>query len=125
VEKSKYIQFIHKTVSLIAILLGLVTVITGYRVLTGVNPGYNVFLPLLIFNVVMGFVYIVTGITSWRNPTYGKYLAATIFILNLLVLGIISYLHVTEVSVAIESVGAMSFRTTIWLVLLLGLNWKR
>ena len=122
-QQSKRIKLIHKTISIIAFLFGLVTVITGYRVLTGFDPGYHVFFPLLVFNTTMGLIYIVTSITSWYNPTYGKYLAATIFTLNLFMLIIISYLYVTESSIAVKSLRAMSFRTIIWFMLLLTLSW--
>ena len=106
-----------------AVLFGLVTIIAGTRVLAGSDPGYNVFLPLLIYNTAMGVVYIAAGVTTWRNLIRGKYAAASIFVLNFLMLVIIGYLHMTGTSVAVESVFAMIFRTVLWLMLYLGLAW--
>ncbi len=71
----------------------------------------------------MGVVYIAAGVTTWRNLNRGKYAAASIFVLNFLVLGIIGYLYMTENSVAVESVRAMMVRTVLWLMVYLGLAW--
>jgi hypothetical protein len=109
--------------ALAACLFGLVTIVAGVRVLLGSQPGYIVFWPLLIYNTVMGLVYVAGGIIAWRNIERGKHAAAVIFVLNLLVLGIIGYLYVTGSSVAIESLRAMTLRTIVWLALFLGFAW--
>ena len=106
-----------------AALFGLVTIIAGSRVLAGSSPGYIVFRPLLIYNTAMGIAYMATGVIAWRNLDQGKYAAATIFVLNLLVLGVIGYLYAAGGAVAIESVRAMIFRTVAWLALFLGMVW--
>jgi hypothetical protein len=110
-------------IAIFVILFGLLTIFAGTRVLLGFDPGYNVFQPLLIYNTLMGVVYIVTGIITWRNLIQGKRIAAAILILNLLMLGVISYLHISTNSIAVESLFAMGFRTTIWFGLLIGLVW--
>jgi hypothetical protein len=122
-ELKPNIQLLSRVLSLAAVLFGLVTIIAGTLVLTGSDPGYNVFLPLLIYNTAMGVFYMAAGVTTWRNLSRGKYAAASIFVLNLIVLGIIGYLHMTGTSVAVESVLAMIIRTAIWLMLYLGLTW--
>ncbi len=81
------------------------------------------FLPLLLYNTVMGVAYIAAGVITWSNLNRGKYMAAAIFVLNFLVLGIIGYLYTVGTSVAVESVYAMVFRTVVWLVIFLGLAW--
>ena len=54
--------------AIVAIVFGLFTVFAGSRVLLEISdPGYALFLPLLIFNTVMGFIYITAGILIWRN----------------------------------------------------------
>ena len=122
-ERPLTVRLIPRVLSLVAVLFGLVTIIAGTRVLAGSDPGYNVFLPLLIYNIAMGVVYIAAGVTTWRNIIRGKNAAASIFVLNFLVLGIIGYLHMMGTSVAVESVLAMIFRTILWLMLYLGLAW--
>lgn len=114
---------IRRALAFVAALFGLVTLIAGGRVLAGADPGYVVFRPLLIYNTAMGAAYIAAGIVAWRSADRGRHAAAAIFVLNLLVLGMIGYLHAAGSAVAVESVRAMIFRTAVWLVLFLGLAW--
>ncbi len=107
----------------IAVVFGLATVVAGLRVLGGVDPGYVVFRPLLLFNTAMGAAYIAAGIVMFRNLRGGAVAAGMIFYLNLLVLGAIGILYATGGAVAVDSVRAMTFRTVVWLVLYLALLW--
>ena len=109
--------------ALVAALFGIATIIVGVRVLAGSDPGYIVFRPLLIYNTAMGMVYVAAGVIAWRSVDRGKYAAATIFVLNFLVLGAIGYLYATGSAVAIDSLRAMILRTIVWLMLFLGMTW--
>jgi hypothetical protein len=122
-NQSRYLGIIQGVLALVAALFGLVTIIAGTRVLAGSDPGYIVFRPLLIYNTTMGIFYMAAGFIIWRNIYRGKYAAATIFILNLLVLGAIGCLYKVGNVVAIDSLRAMIFRTIVWLVIFLGLTW--
>ena len=122
-ERSTSVRLTQKVLSLIAVIFGLVTIFAGTRVLMGSDPGYEVFLPLLLYNTVMGAVYIAAGITMWVNLNRGKYAAVTMFAFNIFVLGIVGYLYAEESSIAVESVRAMTFRTIVWFVIFLGLTW--
>lgn len=115
----------RRLLAIVAIVFGLATVVAGMRVLGGADPGYVVFRPLLIFNTAMGVVYVATGIIMLLSLGKGMFAAAAVFILNLLVLGAISYLYLTGDGVAVDSLGAMTFRTGVWLVLFLGLVWLK
>ena len=116
-------RIIQGVFALIASLFGLATIVAGVRVLAGSDPGYIVFRPLLIYNAIMGMAYVAAGVVAWRSFDRGKYAAATIFVLNFLVLGAIGYLYATGSAVAIESLRAMILRTVVWLLLFLGLAW--
>ncbi len=118
-----YLSLIRKTLALIAALFGALTVFAGSRVLTGSDPGYIVFLPLLVYNTVMGFIYIGVGIVAWRNVYSGRNGAAAVFLLNLLVLATIWLLYNSGGAVAIDSLRAMTLRTAVWLLLFVGLFW--
>ena len=122
-NQPQYVRIIQGIFALIAVLFGFATIIAGARVLTGSDPGYIVFRPLLVYNTAMGIAYVAAGVIAWRSLDKGKYAAAAIFALNLLVLATISYLYATGSAVAINSVRAMTFRTVVWLVLFLGLAW--
>jgi len=107
----------------IATLFGLLTIFAGTRVLLGSDPGYVVFRPLLIFNTIMGIVYLLAAFTIWRNIKKGKHMAAVIFLLNLFVLVVIFILYMKGSLVAVDSVRAMSLRTVVWFVLFALLGW--
>jgi hypothetical protein len=117
------VRLSQRILTFVATAFGLATVVSGSRVLAGADPGYVVFRPLVIFNTAMGVVYLAAGIITLRSLEKGKVAAATIFLLNLLVLGAIGYLYAAGGAVAIESIRAMTFRTGVWLVLFLGLAW--
>ena len=107
----------------VAVLFGLLTIFAGTRVLLGTNPGYIVFRPLLIYNVVMGIVYVAAGIFAWRNIKQGMYVSATIFALNFIVLTAIFFLYSEGSSIAVDSLRAMTLRTVVWLALFTGFWW--
>lgn len=113
----------RRVLALVAIVFGVMTIVAGARVLGGADPGYMVFRPLLIYNTAMGIAYLAAGVVAWRNVVLGKRAAAAIFLLNLLVLGTIAYLYTAGSAIAVESLGAMTFRTVVWLLLFLGLAW--
>lgn len=119
----KYQELIQALLSLVAVLFGIATIVAGSRVHLGADPGYHVFHPLLIYNTVMGVVYIAAGLVAWFSVRQGGKVAAAIFALNLVVLAVIAWLYVSGEPVAIESVRAMILRTGLWLVLAIGLVW--
>lgn len=108
--------------AIIAIIFGVITIAAGGSVLTGRDPGYGVYIPLLIFNTVMGFAYIGAGVLAWRSIRGGRRAAAAILLLNALVLIGIVYLNRSGAGVADDSVGAMGFRAGVWLVLFVTLT---
>lgn len=116
-------KIIQNALALVAVLFGLLTIFAGTRVLLGSDPGYIVYLPLLIYNAVMGIVYISAGIIALRNVKQGMYVAAIIFTLNLVVLIAIFYLYTEGSSIAIDSLRAMTLRTVVWLALFAGFGW--
>jgi hypothetical protein len=125
VNDSSLTNVIRRVLALAAALFGLATIVAGVRVLTGADPGYVVFRPLLFLNAVMGFAYVGAGALAWRSLDRGTRAAAAIFGLDLCVLGVIGYLYATGSAVAIESLRAMMLRTGVWLALFVGLAWAR
>ena len=109
--------------AVIAGLFGVATLFAGGSVLLGSDPGYVVFRPLLIYNTIMGVAYLAAGITLWRSIILGKYAAGVIFLLNILVLLGITLVYRSGGAVAVESLGAMTLRTVVWLVLFLVASW--
>lgn len=110
-------RHIVKTLAaVVAVGFGLATIVAGSRVLMGSDPGYMVFRPLLVFNTVMGFVYIFAGVAIWRDVPLGRRSAGVIFVLNFVVLLWITWLYMNSGTVAGASLRAMTLRTVVWLI---------
>ncbi len=115
----------QRIAAIIAALFGLATLIAGGRVLLGYSdPGYVVYQPLLIYNTVMGLAYVAAGALIWFDLPRGKIAALGIFFLNLLALAGVMLLFSRGGGIAVESVRAMVFRTSVWLALFVVLAWK-
>lgn len=120
---SRAARFLQWALALVAALFGLLTLLAGTRVLMGADPGYLVYRPLLVYNTVMGLLYVAAGALIWNSVQRGKQAAALICLLNLLVLALAAWLHGQGQGVALDSVWAMMLRTGVWLLLFLGLAW--
>lgn len=103
-----------RLIAVLAVLFGVVTIAVGTRVLAGADPGYVVFRPLLIFNTIMGLVYVLAGAVIWRDVHRGRLWARSIALVNLVVLLAIVALFVAGSSVAVDSLAAMTVRTVAW-----------
>ncbi len=122
-NRPKYLKITQKTLAVLAVLFGAVTIFAGSRVLVGTSPGYVVFFPLLVFNTLMGFVYVGVGAISWRNLHLGKMGAFAIFALNLIVLVAVGIAYTPGGELAMDSLLAMTLRTVVWLAIFCGLWW--
>lgn len=112
---------IRRIMAVVAIAFGLLTIFAGGRVLFGgVDPGYVVFRPLLAFNTAMGVVYAIAGVALWRDRHRSVRAAGMIVALNLAALGTIVVLYSSGGGVAVDSLRAMTFRSAVWLALLVG-----
>lgn len=113
----------QKILITVAVTFGLLSIFAGTSVILGSNPGYTVFRPLLVYNAAMGVVYVIAGIAAWRNIKQGTYMAASIFVLNLIVLTVIYFLYIEGEAIAVDSLRAMSLRTVVWFALFAGFWW--
>ncbi len=102
-----------------AALFGLVTLFAGGRVLLGVDPGYVVFKPLLIFNTLWGMAYFAVGVLAWRGSAIALRGAGAIALVNLGVLAALLMRWEPQGPIARTSLLAMGFRTAVWAVLFL------
>ncbi|MCC6245336.1 MAG: hypothetical protein IT353_21020 [Gemmatimonadaceae bacterium] len=111
--------------AIVAVVFGVLTVFAGTRVLLGhSDPSYVVFKPLLIFNTAMGVAYSAAGLVMWRGSRWSLPAACAIVLLNLIALGTIVFVYLSGRKVAVESLGAMAFRSAVWLLLLVGVVWR-
>lgn len=115
-------KIMHKIAAIIALLIGIMSVISGSLVLLNYKiPNYNVLNWLVIYNVILGFISIIAAIFIWKNTKYARKLILIILILHILVL---AYLYFFSKEAALESLKAMSFRISIWIVIYL-LTYKK
>lgn len=104
-------------------IFGVLTLVASSRILyLGSDPGYVVFMPLLIFNHIMGVCYLIAGYLIWRNTQKSEMAALAVFLLNLIMLITIFIVYFMDSGVAINSFGAMTFRTIVWLLIFISLK---
>lgn len=108
--------------ALLALLIGIMSVISGSMVLLNYNiPNYNVLNWLVIYNVILGGITLVAAILIWKNNKSARKIVFVILISHLLVF---LYLYFLNQEVALESIKAMGFRVSVWTVIFL-LTYKK
>ena len=104
-----------KLAAVLALFIGMMSVVAGSKVLLGIDSkDYTILTWLVSYNVIFGFLSIFAAYLIWK----GKGKALTIFILAshftvFLVLKFFSN------DAALESIGAMIFRTGIWALIVI------
>ncbi|MDQ8153292.1 MAG: hypothetical protein P3B98_01410 [Gemmatimonadota bacterium] len=119
---------VERVVAVVALVFGLATVLAGGSVLRGRDPGYVVYRPLLVFNTIMGGVYLAAAMQAWRRQASARAMAAAIVMANAAVwLWIMVRSRPGDGAVADDSVRAMTLRLAVWVVLFALLNrvWRR
>ena len=110
-------KILHKIAAILALLIGIMSVISGSMVLLNYNiPNYNVLNWLVVYNVILGGICIVAGILIWKNNKSTRKIILAILISHLLVF---LYLYFLSQEVALESIKAMGFRVSVWTVIFL------
>ena len=100
--------------AIITLLIGIMSVISGSLVLLNYNiPNYNVLNWLVIYNVIFGAISIVVAYHIWKNNSIAKKMVVFILASHTF---IAIYLYFFSESMALESIKAMSFRISIWIL---------
>jgi len=106
----------HRLAALLALVIGLLTVVEGGIVLLGLETKPYPVLPwLLRYNVTMGFVSLATGFGLWREQDWAAMLSRMVLACHGLVFLTLVGMHLLGKTVAVQSIGAMLFRTAIWI----------
>ena len=111
-----------KLPSLIAFLVGGMSILAGGMVLRGWRPGWNVVGWLPVYNFVVGWLTLLPAYLLWVNHRYA--LTASIVIFSLHAVVLVLLFAVFRNTAAFQSVGAMTFRIIAWIVIL-ALLWFR
>ncbi|MDF1517571.1 MAG: hypothetical protein RQ864_09955 [Lutibacter sp.] len=108
--------------AILALLIGIMSVVSGSMVLLNYNiPSYNVLNWLVVYNVILGGISLVAAILIWKNNKSARKITLAILISHLLVF---LYLYFISREVALESIKAMGFRVSVWTVVFL-LTYKK
>lgn len=106
----------YQIASLLAILVGIMSIVAGGKTMQGWNPGYNVLSWLPVYNFVMGFLALIPALLLWINHRFG--LAASLATFGIHALVLLILLAVFHDQVATQSIAAMIFRLVVWIVVL-------
>ncbi|MCK4562527.1 MAG: hypothetical protein KAT78_06445 [Flavobacteriaceae bacterium] len=108
-------KILKKLAAILALFIGVMSVFAGSKVLLGIDSkDYNVLTWLVSYNVILGLISIVTAYFIWKEISKGKNLTLFILIMHFMVF---LYLKFFSETVAIDSIKAMIFRTSIWLLI--------
>lgn len=111
-----------KLPSLLAFLVGVMSIVAGGMVMCGWTPGYSILAWLPVYNFVMGILTLLPAYLLWVNHRYALIASLVTFGIHAIVLVLI--LTAFRNTVAFQSIGAMSFRVVAWIVIL-ALIWFR
>ncbi len=102
-------------------LFGLMTIREGGAVLFGDDAAREAmgnFVPFVVwFNFLAGFAYVIAGIGLWIRRPGAVHLAFGITLATLIVFAVFGWYAYTGGAYETRTVGAMTLRSTIWLVI--------
>jgi hypothetical protein len=108
--------FLTKLPSILAFLVGAMSIIAGGMVLRGWRPGYSILSWLPVYNFALGLLTLIPAYLLWINNRFALTASITTFALHAIVLLLL--LTTFRGQVATQSIGAMSFRVVIWIIVL-------
>ncbi len=105
----------QKFAAILALLLGLMSIFAGSKVLLEIDAkDYNILVWLVTYNVIFGAISIVVAYFIWKNYSKAKSLILFVLIMHFMVF---MYLKFVSVTTASESIKAMVFRTSVWVLI--------
>ncbi len=108
-------KIFKKIAAFLALFIGLMSVFAGSKVLLGIDTkDYTILTWLISYNVIFGIISIFTAYLIWRDNEKSKSLILFILAMHFIVF---VYLKFFSETVALESIKAMIFRTSIWILI--------
>lgn len=105
-----------KIPSILAFLVGAMSIFAGGMVMRGWKPGYSVLSWLPVYNVVIGLLTLIPAYLLWVDNRYAWTASIVTFGVHTIVLLLL--LAAFRGQVAAQSIGAMSFRVVVWIIIL-------
>lgn len=106
----------HQIASLLAFLVGIMSIVAGGKAMQGWNPGYSVLTWLPVYNFVMGILTLIPAVLIWTNHRYAMISSIVTFGIHAIVL-LILFIAFRN-TVAYQSLAAMMFRLVVWITIL-------
>ena len=106
---------LNKIASILALFIGAMSIFAGTKVLLGVDTkDYTVLNWLVLYNVIFGVISIITAFLIWQKNVLAKKIVIFILVAHSCMA---LYLYFFNDAVALESIKAMGFRTSVWIVI--------
>lgn len=106
----------NQIASILAFLVGIMSIVAGGKAMQGWNPGYSVLTWLPVYNFVMGILALIPAVLLWLNHRFA--LAVSLATLGIHTLVLLLLLSAFRGEVAFQSIAAMIFRLVIWILIL-------
>ena len=104
--------------SLLSMVVGSLSFISGMTVLTGMREvDYVTLTSLIVYNTIAGIAALIAGIGLWQKKRFAVKLTAAIAGAHLIVLTCVSIGYLQGGPVAAESLYAMVFRVVMWIAI--------
>lgn len=107
---------LEKIASVLAVIIGIMSIAMGAKVIRGWQPGWKVVRWLPVYNLVMGILSLIPAALLWIGHPYA--LAAVLITLAIHATVLLLLLTAWRGKFAAQSVRAMSFRVVTWIVIL-------
>jgi hypothetical protein len=105
----------HRIAAVLALVIGLLTIVEGSIVLLGIETKPYPIIPwLLRYNVAMGFVSLAAGLGLWMERGKAGTLSRMVLVCHAAIFLMLVGMHLLGKTVAVQSIMAMLFRTVIW-----------
>jgi len=106
----------NRIASILAFIIGIMSILAGGKAMQGWNPGYSVLSWLPVYNFVMGILALIPAVLLWTNHRYAMITSIATFGIHAVVLLIL--FTVFRDQVAYQSIAAMAFRLVAWIAIL-------
>ena len=114
---------LSRIASILALLVGGMSVLAGGMVLRGWQPGWTVINWLPVYNFSIGLLTLVPAYLLWVGHRYALPTSIAVFSIHTVILLLL--LTVLRNTATFQSVGAMSFRVVTWIVIIALLKFQR
>lgn len=115
-------KIVIKITAVLAIVMGIMPIVTGSRVLFGhFDPGYQYYTILILYNIIMGAVSVFAGIYIWKAHGRALFYSGLIAVLHTIVL--LSLLSIFNNIISYQSTAAMTVRSSAWIIFTI-IVWK-